>query len=307
MAFQLKANEAVGEGVGRNVRKQIEKALEYLRAKPRQSQREVSPSDAIFEARKCFKKVRAALRLVREELGSEFYREKNYCFRDAARPLTQIRDAQILVETVDRLKPQLAQAIGAPALAKIRHALAANQTETNRRVLDEEKALAKVEQVAARELEKLPEWKLQGDGWSAVEPGLGRVFRAGHHALALVEENRSVENLHELRKQVKYLWHHLQLLELWLADAEKKLIAQTHTLATLLGEDHDLAVLRQTLAADPLAYGGHPVLKSAFGVMDRRREELQREALALAREVYKEPAKAFLARIGACRSCAEVT
>ncbi len=306
MAFQLKANEPLSEGVTRNVRRQIEKALEYLRASPRQSQRQALPNEAIFEARKCFKKVRAALRLVREELGTELYREKNYCFRDAGRPLTQIRDAQILVEAAGKLRQELAQAIGPGAFAKIRQALAANQKETNRRVLEEEKALAAVERAAARELEKLGEWKLHSEGWSALEAGVGRVYRHCHHALVLTEENRSVENLHELRKQTKYLWHQLQLLELSLGDAEKQLIGETHRLATLLGEDHDLAVLRQTLAADPLAYGGHRVLKSAFGVMDRRREDLEQQALALARKIYQEPAKEFLARIGAGMSCVAV-
>jgi len=306
MAFQLKPNEPVGEGVARNVKRQIEKAIEYLRATPKQAVREASPNEAIFEARKCFKKVRAALRLVREELGNELYREENYSFRDAARPLTQIRDAQILVEAVDKLKQQLAQAIGAATFAKIHDALIANQKETNRRLLEETNAVATVEQTAKRELGRLSGWKLQSDGWNSLETGLRRVYRTGHRALALAEENRSAENLHELRKQAKYLWHQLQLLELSLAEAEKKLIGQTHTLATLLGEDHDLAVVRQTLAADPLVYGGHRTLKSAFGVIDHRREELEREALALALEIYKDPPKVFTARIGACMKYAEV-
>src|ERR1019366_5884992 len=50
------------------------------------------------EVRKCFKRVRAALRLVREDLGDDAYREENWCLRDAARPLTEVRDAEMLVE-----------------------------------------------------------------------------------------------------------------------------------------------------------------------------------------------------------------
>ena len=38
--------------------------------------------------RKCFKKVRAVLRLIRPETGEKTYRAENTCFRDAARPLT---------------------------------------------------------------------------------------------------------------------------------------------------------------------------------------------------------------------------
>ena len=56
--------------------------------------------------------------------------------------------------------------------------------------------------------------------------------------------------------------------------SQKKLIDQTHKLSRLLGEDHDLAVLRETLAADPVAFGGHRILKSVFAVIDHQREEL---------------------------------
>jgi CHAD domain-containing protein len=311
MAFELKAQEKVGEGVTRNVRSQIEKALAYAGAKdlgakrkPRQSG--APEKEAVPEIRKCFKRVRAALRLVREELGDDLYREENWSFRDAARPLTEVRDAEVLVETVDKLKQQFPEAIDPVAFAKIREALLANRQEVTHRVLDEERAFATVEDAANRALARLPDWRLERDGWAAVESGLRRVYRTGHRALALAAENPSVENLHEWRKQAKYLWHQMQLLDATWMDSEKELADRTHKLSTLLGEDHDLAVLRQTLAADPLGFGGHRVLKAVFTVIDRRRGELQREAFALGRELYKDPPKVFTSRIEALMNYEEV-
>jgi len=299
MAFQLKAKEPVSDGITRNVRLQLEKAIKHLGAKKKPHQRGASENEAVLEVRKCFKKVRAALRLVREELGDDLYREENWCFRDAARPLTEVRDAEVLVETVDKLTQQFAKAIGPEGFAKIHEALLANQQEVTRRVLDEDKALAAVKDVAIRALARLPEWKLARDGWAALESGLRRVYRSGHRALALAAETSSMENLHEWRKQAKYLWHQLQLLEAPWTGGEKELVDQTHKLSTLLGEDHDLAVLRQTLAADPLPYGGHRTLKAVFAVIDRRRQELERQAFALGREVYKDSPKVFSTRIEA--------
>ncbi len=81
------------------------------------------PTEAVHDVRKGFKKVRAALRLAREELGDETYRAENYAFRDAARPLTEVRDAQMLVETFDKLTKALAGEVDAPAIAKVRDAL----------------------------------------------------------------------------------------------------------------------------------------------------------------------------------------
>src|ERR1019366_725013 len=160
-------------------------------------------------------------------------------------------------------------------------------------------AFAAVEEIATRALARLPDWTIERDGWAAMESGLRRVYRTGHRALASAAENQSVENLHEWRKQAKYLWHQLQLLEVAWTVGEKELVDQTHKLATLLGEDHDLAVLRETLAADPLAYGGDRILKGVFAVIDRQREELEGQAFALGRELYQDSPKAFTSRIEA--------
>jgi len=305
MAFELKLHESVSDGITRNVRSQIEKALGYLGAKSkldakRKPERRDKPEkEAVPEIRKCFKRVRAALRLVREDLGDDLYREENFCFRDAARPLTQVRDAEVLVETADKLAQQFPGAIEPGAFAKIHEALLANRQEVTRRVLDEDKAFDAVKDFATRALARLPDWKIERDGWAAVESGLRGVYRAGHRALALAAEDPSVANLHEWRKQTKYLWHQLQLLDAAWTPGEKELVDRTHNLSTLLGEDHDLAVLRETLAADPLAYGGHPILKGVFAVIDRRREELKRQAFALGQKLYKDSPNVFTSRIEA--------
>lgn len=305
MAFQLKPNEPVGEGITRNVKSQIAKALKHLSAK-------VSPehgaleNETVGEIRKCFKRVRAALRMVRPELGDESYHEENWRFRDAARPLTEVRDAHILVETADRLRRHFPSAIEPAAFEKIREALMKNQREVSRRVIERDKALAAVNQVAMHALARLANWKLQHDGWTALEPGLRHVYRTGHRAFALALENPSVENLHELRKQAKYLWHALQLLEASLSGDEKELVSEAHELSTLLGEDHDLAVLRQTLAADPLGHGGHRMLKGVLAVIDRYRDELERQALSLARQIYEDPPRIFVGRIEASMHCEAV-
>src|SRR5436190_20379458 len=98
MSFELKPDESLGKGLRRIVRGQLENGLEELtgaRPEPR--------DEALHEARKCFKKVRAMLRLVRPKIGTKMYRGENLCIRDAARPLTEVRDAKILIETLDSL------------------------------------------------------------------------------------------------------------------------------------------------------------------------------------------------------------
>jgi CHAD domain-containing protein len=297
MAFQLKAKESVGDGVTRNVKRELEKVQDIVGARVKPREHGASENAAVHETRKCFKKIRAALRLVREELGDDVYHEENWFFRDAARPLTEVRDAEMLVETFDKLARQLEDPIEPGAVAKVRAALLAHQQDVARRVLHEDRALAGVKEAATRALARISDWRIDGDGWAALEGGLRRVYRTGHRALALAAEDPSVVNLHEWRKQAKYLWHQLQLLEPAWTGSEHELGDQVHELSQLLGDDHDLAVLRQTLAADPLTYGGHRVLKDMFAVVDRQRQELERKAFALGRQLYKDPPKVFTSRI----------
>ncbi len=299
MSFELKTGESVGEGVVRNVRHQIEKALEHLGAAADPHARGASETEAVGEVRKCFKRIRAALRLVRQQLGDDRYHEENYCFRDAARPLTQVRDAGILLETVEKLRRQFPKATSSGTFSTIRKALLAAHDEVCQRVLQRDRALTEVRDFAAHALARIPDWQLAAGGPEALESGIRRVYRAAHRALAVAAQSSTVANLHEWRKQTKYLWHVLQLVEPALTGAEKELVDKTHRLSTLLGEDHDLAVLRQTLAADPLPYGGHANLKALFVLIDRRRADLEREAFTLGRDIYGLSPGVFMGRIAA--------
>src|ERR1022692_1965049 len=120
MAFQLKRKEAISHGIKRNVRRRIEKALAHLRAGG-------DPDETVYEVRKSFKRVRAALRLARDNLGDTVYRRENFFFRDAARPLTAARDAVVLVETLDNLTKHSADQIKPGEFREVRTLLAANR------------------------------------------------------------------------------------------------------------------------------------------------------------------------------------
>jgi CHAD domain-containing protein len=290
MAFQLKSKESVGAALERCMRREIDKALLGLRATDRRD-------EAAFDARKRFKKVRAALRLVRDELGDAVYRRENLLFRDAARPLTEVRDAAVFVEALDALTGQFAVEIEPRAFDEVRRALVAERQAVIHRVLDAGGALASVAGVVAPARDRIDDWPIGHDGWPALGPGLTRVYRAGRRALARASTEPSVENLHEWRKQAKYLWHQLQLLEPAWVSHEEDFGDRLHELTRLLGEDHDLAVLRAVLTADPGAHGGHRVLKGLIGLLDRRRESLADQAFALGRSLYADGPQRFTSRI----------
>ena len=68
------------------------------------------PAEAIHEARKDMKKIRSALRLVRDAIGDDAWRRENDHYRDVARKLSAHRDAEILVESLDDLRERFGPA-----------------------------------------------------------------------------------------------------------------------------------------------------------------------------------------------------
>src|SRR5205814_6211686 len=120
MSEQLRDTESGAKGVRRILKKQTGKAVKALE----EGGRPLS-DEAVHTARKQMKKVRASLRLLREALGSRTYGRENACVRDAARPLTEVRDAGVLVDTLDKLADRFRDEIDREAVAELRRTLLA--------------------------------------------------------------------------------------------------------------------------------------------------------------------------------------
>ncbi len=287
VALALRTHESLPHALVRSIQSEIEKALERLGYDGRRGGRRASK--AVHEVRKHFKIARGTLQLLRNSLGDDVYREESCCFRDASRPLAILRDASVLPETLDEV---------APKSMAIRDALLANEKEVMRRVLHDERAFAAAREVAAAALIRLQTWALEG-GVVTVEEGVQRVYRSGRRALALAKTAPTSENLHGWRKRAQYLRRVLELLA-----RSGGLARKARELSRLLGDDHDLAVLRQILALDPQRYGGQEAIEPLLEAIERRRANLQEQAFVVGRRLYRDPPKRFARRLGVRRRAA---
>jgi CHAD domain-containing protein len=259
-AFELGKDEQVGPGVRRIARGQLDDVAEHL---------DVDDDGSVHEARKSFKRLRALVRLTRDELGDDVRQRENAAFRDAGRQLSGARDAAVLVETLDSLDPE--------AFAGLRTALS---QETH--VKPDEAAVRHAVEDAR---ERVEAWSLDGAGTAALAPGLSRIFKRGRRAYKAAKRDPSTEHLHELRKRAKDLWHAAQILCPADPKRMRKLSRGAHKLADALGDDHDLATLLD--AAD--RYQGAMTAGERVRLtklVKRRRAKLQRKAMRRARGVY---------------------
>jgi CHAD domain-containing protein len=286
MSYELRPDESIADGARRILRKQAENTLPALTG-----QNSGDRDESVHDARKRFKKIRAALRLWRDVLRPKDYQRENLGFRDAARPLTEVRDAAVLIEALDGLAKTYPGEAPDGEVELARNVLTERRNATRKRVLEDEQALAHVAQVVGEAIPRLEALKVRGKGWSALEGGLRRVYRAGRKSFAVAREEPTVENLHEWRKQAKYLWHELEVLHGCDPVIMDGLAEHAHQLGDLLGDDHDLAVLHDTLA-------GAVDAGTLLNLIQRRRGELQRAAYEMGHRVYADRSADFLASIG---------
>jgi CHAD domain-containing protein len=291
VAKGLRRGESAAKLVRRIVRREVTKALETLAVHG-------PPADAaIHDARKRLKRARAALRLVREPLGSRRFRLENEALRDAARPLSEIRDAKILVEAFDALVERPAPR-DALALRRIRDALVAHQVRVRGRVFRKEAPLEPVVEALRSARKRTDEWPLAGDGWSSWGSGLRRVYRSGRKALERARQKPRDVELHELRKQAKYLWQQLEILEPVAPAMIKPLAARAHRLSDDLGDDHDLAVLGLRLGRARAGVSGRARAKVSR-MIEARRGKLKARGMAMGERVYGDAPGRFVKRLRA--------
>jgi CYTH domain-containing protein/CHAD domain-containing protein len=288
--YRLQGDEDAAAGMRRVIVGRLDKAVERLREADEEGD---AQAEAIHGARKDLKKARAALRLIRDELGEKAFKRENHALRDAARLLSASRDAEVKLETLDALVEGAGDAPpGATALW--REALVADRD----RIVGGEgaeagDAVTAIEEVAAR----APEWRIRHDGWKLLAPGLDTAYSEGREAFAALGDSPSFEAVHDLRKRGKDLWYQVRLLR----DAWEPVLEATteeiHDFTDLLGDHHDLAVLADDLEERPQV---DPAQRQTLKTLiEARQAELLGEARSAGERIYAEKPKAFGRRLRA--------
>jgi CHAD domain-containing protein len=293
VSFELHPNRSLRKSIRKVARKQLQKGHTALADSKHESE-----AERVHAARKNFKRLRAVLRLMRFGIGDSTYKAENKSFRDASRPLSAIRDAKVLIEALSKLKKRTSGSKKSVEFRDARKRLLEHQKQVHRNVIQRQHAIPKAAAAAEAALERMDDWADQKFRFSDIEKGFRKVYRDGRKAFDQSKADPSVENLHEWRKQAKYLRYHLELLTPTWPKVVGKLAADAKILGDLLGDDHDLAVLRSMIA--PTHARSHGEKNGFIGeLIDRQREKLQAKAIAAGELLYRERPKKFVHRLAA--------
>ena len=288
MGFRLKLREPLSDGLKRVFREQMESALELCRHPAKQR------GVTVHEVRKHLKKLRAAMRLAIPEVGRNRHAREDCCVRKIGRLVSDLRDAQVRLQTLIQLRDETAKKPENSPFPHIEELLSLERESFSAAFAGWQKqAIPQLERVETR----LLKWPLEDLTWKQVCGAVAKIYKRGQRGLAKTIDDPEPENFHAWRKRVKDLWYQLRILQPLNRVVLTEMARDAEVLGELLGREHDLHFLWARLEKESSDEALRDELAQVEKLIRKRGKRLRTNALELGRRFYAEPAKAFAKRI----------
>ena len=287
MSYKLKLSDRLDRGVRRIGVEQIDSAIGHLCS-------DGETSLTVHATRKCLKKLRSLLRMVRPGLSAAVFERENAQFRDIARQLSDLRDSHVLVATLDALQAS-AEGRTKPAIEAAAKQLGRTQAMGGNVAADAAALLA--EAAGQLDVARAGFAKLEIDGgfdtaFSGAADSYRKARRSMHHAFTTCDS----DDLHEFRKAAQYHWRHMHLLSTAWPEYFEARATTARRLSMILGDDHDLALLAAVISAPDGARGLRLSAQRRgliLSMIETRQSELQMRALRLSQQLFADPPGGF--------------
>lgn len=290
MGYVFERQESIATNVNRILAELVNAAIDALE-NPGESREET-----VHGVRKRIKKVRALLRLIRRELDEDVFRRANSQFRSIGQQLSHIRDATVMMHTIEKLQQTHSAALSPNVFVGLKKALAQKQELVSHTFFDEENTIKEVADALRQAPQSVLGLSEKHDSFSVLAPNLKGIYRRGRKALKLATQEPSSHNLHELRKEVKTIWYHTLLLKpIWpgLFGAYGQEFGR---LGELLGDDHDFGVLAEEIESDLLTMRNRKSKETVLQLLHDQRTALQEQLFPLANRLFAEKSGDFVDR-----------
>jgi CHAD domain-containing protein len=294
MAYALKRKESVPRGVRRVACERLDKCMARLHTAV-----DDDLVTTVHGARTDLKKLRALLRLARPGLGKKIFNRENTLCRDAGRALAGPRDAVVFVQAMDKLAPQTHEVLDRATFEAVRdYFIAERAVQADPSNSDLLQAMRQVAGQVQPLRGRAANWSLKGNNFGVIGRGLERTYQRGQKAYDTAYKKLSDEDFHEWRKRVKDLWYQVRLLENAWPSVMGCTREQLKVLSDLLGEEHDLAMLKQAVTSR--GEFGHTTVCTLDELIAERRARLQKEAKPIGSRIYADAPRIFTSRFKAC-------
>ena len=238
MSLSLQADQSLGGNLRRIAFAELKTALDA-------AEDDAAPlAERVHTAHKQCKALRALLRLVAPAFDD--YPCENAAIRDAAHELGAVRDGTVLTDVYQHLLADADPGLAQGRSARLQELLATGSPDGEAQTRALQRFVSALQPVNDR----APSWRLDEAAWSTVLTGATDTYRRAGKRMATAARTWRAVDFHEWRKQVKYHRAHLKLMRNFFGGKERRLLCKE--VADLLGDHHDLQVLRLTLLSHAL-------------------------------------------------------
>lgn len=303
--FTLGVDEPLSAGLRRLSLEEFDRAIGGL----------TSGSDldqAVHEARKSMKRLRALLRLIRDTVGEDVYRFENDRLRDAGRVIGPVRDSAVLAAEVSAIRQRYSSHLRRTTMEGIEERLFERHEAIRKALADDPTRLRDVVFALRSARARYRVWPLEGGeaadaggrtpfehSFDVLRSGLERTYRRGRKEMRRAREHPTDHNFHQWRKRVKYLRHQMELLQPLWPEMIGGYASVLTDLGELLGEEHDLSELLRLIASEPGLCDDAVERSLLTALAQHRRSEVQTASLMIGRRVYAERPSQFTERMSA--------
>jgi CHAD domain-containing protein len=293
--YRLSLAKPLKESVQAIAAAQIDGAIARLKAMDRDG-------TAIHAARRHFKRTRALLDLVAPATRGSIAKTGRRRLILIARKLGASRDAQVATGAAEGLERDFGKGANARAFSDLISFLKARQDRAGE-ILHQEgvkPVLTELKKTKAN----LLKLNLHGDMPILIDSA-SKTYRRGRREIREAFETGNEDKLHECRKLVQRHWRQLILLkDLWPKEAKAR-IALARRLSDALGMHHDLAVLRETILSNRIAFRSPDDVTLFCRCIMKKQDALARKVARRAKRLYAQKPKLFSKCLHACWRSAE--
>jgi CHAD domain-containing protein len=294
MAYRFRLQEPIAQEVRRVALEQIDIAEEKLASKD-------DVASAIHDARRCLKRLRALIRLVRPALGDGVYRRESERVASTGRLLAGARDVHVMRLTAAKLESRFGPLPDGGG-KRLQALLAANAASVPSGAGKDGRAQALKHLRQTRKF--FAGHALDGIGIDALAEGLERCYRKGRRGFREAFRKPSDETFHAWRKSAQRHWRHMQLIQRAWPEALSARAGEAKELSRLLGEDHDLAVLLLAVTQGSDAALTRDDIAAVTSLCRACQAEIRAQAEPRGARLFAEPAEELRRRIEAYWSSA---
>jgi len=280
MGYHIEKGESLATAFGRIAAEEIDLAMAQSRRLHR--------GEAVHNARKALKRLRALLRSLRVAFPKKLFRAENRHIAATCRRISPLRDVHVQLRTLGKLK-----AAASPAGDHIRRQLLRQQSSFIRRIPALRKTVRALLDVSRQ---SLASWPLRKATAEDLASGLKRIYKQGREAFKTARKSPTPGHLHAWRKKTKSLGYGLEMIKNLGSGELSKMIRCSDILTEALGDDQDLFMVLRALDKEHRSNPASDFDRLANRI-SLKRAKRQKRAFKLGEKVYGEKPGGFEKRL----------